>query len=39
MAHDTIVEDGIDVLVVGAGLGGPGAAWEARFWGQAFTQE
>ena len=34
MAHKTIVEDGIDILVVGAGLGGSGAAWEARFWGQ-----
>ncbi|MEJ2175461.1 MAG: FAD-binding protein, partial [bacterium] len=34
MAHKTIVEDGIDILVVGAGLGGTGAAWEARFWGQ-----
>ena len=34
MAHNTIVEDGIDILVVGAGLGGTGAAWEARFWGQ-----
>ena len=34
MGHKTIVEDGIDVLVVGAGLGGTGAAWEARFWGQ-----
>ena len=34
MAYETIVEDGIDVLVVGAGLGGTGAAWEARFWGQ-----
>ena len=34
MAYDTIIEDGIDVLVVGAGLGGTGAAWEARFWGQ-----
>ena len=34
MAYKTIVEDGIDVLVVGAGLGGTGAAWEARFWGQ-----
>src|SRR6185503_11745972 len=34
MAYETIVEDGIDVLVVGAGLGGSGAAWEARFWGQ-----
>ena len=29
-----ILADGIDVLVVGAGLGGSGAAWEARFWGQ-----
>ena len=34
MAYETIIEDGIDVLVVGAGLGGTGAAWEARFWGQ-----
>ena len=34
MAYKTIVEDGIDILVVGAGLGGSGAAWEARFWGQ-----
>ena len=34
MAYKTIVEDNIDVLVVGAGLGGSGAAWEARFWGQ-----
>ncbi|NKB53939.1 MAG: adenylyl-sulfate reductase subunit alpha [Rhizobiaceae bacterium] len=34
MAHNTVVEDNIDVLVVGAGLGGTGAAWEARFWGQ-----
>lgn len=31
MAYKTIVEDGIDILVVGAGLGGSGAAWEARF--------
>ena len=31
MAANTIVEDGIDILVVGAGLGGTGAAWEARF--------
>ena len=30
----TIVEDNIDVLVAGAGLGGTGAAWEARYWGQ-----
>ncbi|MCB1462929.1 MAG: adenylyl-sulfate reductase subunit alpha [Nitratireductor sp.] len=34
MAYKTVVEDNIDVLVVGAGLGGTGAAWEARFWGQ-----
>src|SRR5262249_44363860 len=34
MAYKTIVEDKIDVLVVGSGLGGSGAAWEARFWGQ-----
>ena len=34
MAYKTIVEDGIDILIVGAGLGGSGAAWEARFWGQ-----
>ena len=34
MAYKTIVEDDIDILVVGAGLGGSGAAWEARFWGQ-----
>ena len=34
MAYKTIVEDNIDVLVVGGGLGGSGAAWEARFWGQ-----
>lgn len=30
----TIVEDNIDILVAGAGLGGTGAAWEARYWGQ-----
>jgi len=34
MAYKTIIEEDIDVLVVGAGLGGTGAAWEARFWGQ-----
>ncbi|WP_018078875.1 adenylyl-sulfate reductase subunit alpha [Thiobacillus denitrificans] len=34
MAYKTIVEDNIDILVVGAGLGGTGAAWEARYWGQ-----
>jgi len=31
---NTIIEDNIDVLIVGAGLGGTGAAFEARFWGQ-----
>ncbi len=34
MAYKTIIEDDIDVLVVGGGLSGSGAAWEARFWGQ-----
>ena len=34
MAYKTIVEDGIDVLVAGAGLGGTGAAFEARYWGK-----
>ena len=34
MGYKTIVEDNIDVLVAGAGLGGTGAAFEARFWGQ-----
>jgi adenylylsulfate reductase subunit A len=34
MAYETIVEDNIDILVCGAGLGGTGAAWEARYWGQ-----
>jgi len=34
MAYKTIVEDNIDVLVAGAGLGGTGAAFEARYWGQ-----
>ena len=34
MAYKTIIEDDIDVLMVGAGLGGTGAAWEARYWGQ-----
>ena len=34
MAYKTIVEDNIDVLVVGAGLGGTGAAFEARYWGK-----
>ncbi len=30
----TIIEDDIDILVVGAGLGGTGAAFEARYWGK-----
>ncbi len=34
MAHKTIVEDNIDILVAGAGLGGTGAAFEARYWGK-----
>ena len=34
MKYKTIVEDNIDILVCGAGLGGTGAAFEARFWGQ-----
>ncbi len=34
MAYETIIEDNIDILVAGAGLGGTGAAWEARYWGQ-----
>ena len=34
MKYDTVVEDNIDVLVCGAGLGGTGAAFEARYWGQ-----
>ena len=34
MAYKTIIEDNIDILVAGAGLGGTGAAFEARFWGQ-----
>ncbi len=34
MGYKTIVEDGIDVLVCGAGMGGTGAAFEARYWGQ-----
>ncbi len=34
MAYETIVEDNIDVLVAGAGLGGTGAAFEARYWGK-----
>ena len=34
MKYKTIVEDDIDILVCGAGLGGTGAAFEARYWGQ-----
>lgn len=34
MAYNTVVEDNIDILVAGAGLGGTGAAFEARYWGQ-----
>jgi len=34
MGYETIIEDNIDVLVVGGGLGGTGAAFEARYWGQ-----
>jgi len=34
MAIETIIEDNIDILIAGAGLGGTGAAYEARYWGQ-----
>ena len=34
MAYKTIIEDDIDILVAGAGLGGSGAAFEARYWGK-----
>ena len=34
MKFDTVVEEDIDILVCGAGLGGTGAAFEARYWGQ-----
>ncbi|MBW5290521.1 MAG: Adenylylsulfate reductase alpha-subunit [Candidatus Ruthia sp. Asou_11_S2] len=34
MGIKTIVEGNIDILVVGAGLGGTGAAYEARYWGR-----
>lgn len=34
MGYKTIVEDGIDVLVAGAGMAGTGAAFEARYWGK-----
>ena len=33
MARKTIYENDIDILVVGAGMGGTGAAYEARYWG------
>ncbi|HDZ78330.1 MAG TPA: adenylyl-sulfate reductase subunit alpha [Gammaproteobacteria bacterium] len=34
MAYKTIYENDIDILVAGAGLGGTGAAYEARYWGR-----
>ncbi len=34
MGYKTIIEDNIDILVVGAGLGGTGAGYEARYWGR-----
>ncbi len=34
MGYKTIIEDNIDILVVGAGLGGSGAGYEARYWGR-----
>jgi adenylylsulfate reductase subunit A len=34
MSYKTIIEDDIDILVAGAGLGGTGAAFEARYWGK-----
>jgi adenylylsulfate reductase, subunit A len=34
MGYKTIIEDDIDVLIAGAGLGGTGAAFEARYWGK-----
>ncbi len=34
MARKTIYENDIDILVVGAGMGGTGAAYEARYWGR-----
>ncbi|MEE9303085.1 MAG: adenylyl-sulfate reductase subunit alpha [Thiotrichaceae bacterium] len=33
-SYKTIIEDDIDVLIAGAGLGGTGAAFEARYWGK-----
>ncbi|MEE9302949.1 MAG: adenylyl-sulfate reductase subunit alpha, partial [Thiotrichaceae bacterium] len=34
MSYKTIYEDNIDILIAGAGLGGTGAAYEARYWGR-----
>lgn len=34
MGYKTIYEDDIDILIAGAGLGGTGAAYEARYWGR-----
>jgi adenylylsulfate reductase subunit A len=34
MGYKTIYENDIDILVAGAGLGGTGAAYEARYWGR-----
>src|SRR5690606_36534113 len=34
MGYKTVIEDHIDIQVVGAGLGVTGAAFEARYWGQ-----
>jgi len=34
MGYKTIIEDDIDILVAGEGLGGTGAAFEARHWGK-----
>ncbi len=34
MSYKTIIEDDIDILVAGAGMGGTGAAFEARYWGK-----
>lgn len=34
MGYKTVVEDGIDVLIAGAGMAGTGAAFEARYWGK-----
>ena len=34
MSYKTIIEDDIDILVAGAGMGGTGAAFESRYWGK-----